>query len=76
MFPMNTQEQIYAFLDDSDGTFSARMRGFHEYLFLHIRSDDEKKFRSALLNHLFSKDYQKNHHWPSIKYVLYKMNRI
>ena len=57
LFPMDTQEQINKFLDESDGLFKARCKGFQEFVF-NIRSDDEKKFRTSLLNNLFTKNYQ------------------
>lgn len=64
-FPMGSQEEIYDFLDDSDGLYQARCNGFFDYLFL-IRTGDYKTFRNALLGHLFTKEYQESHHWPSI----------
>lgn len=65
LFPMNTQEDILNFLDDSDGLFKARENGFFELLFL-IRTDCPKQFGDSLLSQLFTKEYQASHHWPSI----------
>ena len=54
-----------AFLDDSDGLFQSRANGFYEYLF-NIRADSQKKFAEGLMDCLFTEEYRKAHHWPSI----------
>ena len=64
-FPIASQQQIYDFLDESDGKYQARCQGFYEYLFL-IRNEDVKKFGDALLGCLFTKEYQENYHWPCV----------
>lgn len=68
-FPIAKQEQIFDFLDDSNGDYKAKCNGFYEYLFL-IRSEDQKKFGDALLALLFTKEYQQTHTWPNVTLVL------
>lgn len=64
-FPVNSQDEIYKFLDDSDGLYKARCKGFYEMLFL-IRADSMKNFAEGLMTCLFTESYRKTHHWPSI----------
>ena len=67
MFPINSQEEIYKFLDNKDGLFKARCNGFFEYLFS-TRSENMtmKKFGESLMVHLFTEEYRLSHHWPNI----------
>lgn len=61
-FPIENQQQIYDFLDESDGCFDRRVQAFFEYLFL-VRAETPKQFGEALQLHLFTKEYIKTHHW-------------
>ena len=65
IFPVNSQEDIQKFLDNSDGLFQARCNGFYEYLFM-VRAPTQKKFKENLKNLLFSDTYCEKHHWPNI----------
>lgn len=65
IFPVNSQQEIYNFLDNSDGLFQARCNGFNEYLFL-VRAPTKKKFKENLKTLLFTDDYCERHHWPNI----------
>lgn len=64
-FPIKNQQQIFEFMDDSDGMFQARLNGFYEYLFL-IRAQTKKQFKGGLKTHLFTDEYCEAHHWPNI----------
>lgn len=64
-FPINSQQEIRDFLSDSDGLFEARCNGFYEFLFC-LRADTQKKFAEGLMEQLFTEEYRKTHHWPSI----------
>lgn len=65
MFPLNSQEDIHKFLDNSDGLFQSRCNGFYEYLFM-VRAPTQKKFRENLKNLLFTDSYCETHHWSNI----------
>ena len=62
---MNSTEEILAFVDDSDGLYRARCNGFYEFLF-NLRADTMKQFAEGLAELLFTEEYRKSHHWPSV----------
>lgn len=63
--PVDTQQDILKFLDNSDGLFQARCNGFYEFLFS-IQAPTKKKFRDNLKTELFTDNYCESHHWPNI----------
>ena len=65
IFPVDNQQQLHEFMDDSDGLFQARCHGFYEYLY-HVRAPTKKKFRENLKNLLFTDNYCQTHYWPNI----------
>lgn len=65
MFPATSQQEIEAFMDNSDGKFKARLNGFYEYLF-GVCAPTKKKFQERLKTHLFTDEYCEKHHWPNI----------
>lgn len=64
-FPVDNQQQLLDFMDDSDGLFQARCNGFYECLF-NVRASTKKKFKENLKNALFSPTYTEKHHWPNV----------
>ena len=63
-FPLQDEEMLQRFLDETDGLFPLRRQEFCNMI-LPCVTDKKNSFGTAILNTFFSKNFIKTHSWPS-----------
>ena len=62
-FPLKSDADMKNFMDKSHEDWPMRRRGFHHLLFTTV-TKSKKKFSTALLHTLFTRQFIANHKWP------------
>lgn len=62
-FPLKDHDTLNRFLDKSHEDWTMRRKGFYHLLFTTV-TRNKKKFGTALLRILFSREFIANHKWP------------
>ena len=66
-FPLKSEGDIKKFMDKSHDEWPLRRRGFYHLLFTTV-TKNKKKFATALLHTVFTRDFISNHRWPQPGY--------
>lgn len=67
-FPLKTDDDLKKFFDKDHEDWNLRKRGFHHLLYTTV-TNQKKKFGTALLHTLFTREFIANHRWPFPGYV-------
>ena len=69
-FPIQNNQILQQFMDESDGLFPLRRSEFYNFV-SSCASDKKNLFATTLLNNCFSDEYIANHVWPTHRYINY-----
>lgn len=67
-FPLKNDKDLALFLDKSHEDWERRRRGFHHLLFTTV-TKNKRRFSTALLHTVFTRDFISNHTWPHSGYI-------
>lgn len=74
-FPLKNDDDLKRFMDKNHEEWPLRRRGFYHLLFTTV-TKNQKRFGTAMLHTLFSRQFISNHRWPLPGYVIQGKNNI